>query len=173
MEVFAFMKETNKKSVFIIMIGLILWILYLCDQEMSRYGIYTIISYNTHEILSAVPLLSFIITVVWLISKIAKSVREKNIKTQMFMCILLFILCVTQIIYIQNKYQTVRTTFATSIDRINREKMEIVIDTEEYNLTLYCPMIVLDTFKTDGTEYYITYEWNKKNPSYGKLCIVQ
>lgn len=166
------MNEKNIR-VLVLLTGLIFWILYLCDSEMSRYGIYTIFSYNTHEIMSAIPLLSIIITAVWLVSLVLKMIREKNIKPHMFLGVLLFVLCIGQTMYLFNKYETVTTSFVTNIDRINKDKMEIVIDTDEYHLTLDCPMIVLDVLKTDGTEYGITYEWNRKNPSYGKLCIVQ
>lgn len=167
------MKEKNSKSILIIIAGLALWILYLCDAEMARYGIYTIVSYNTHEVLSAVPLLSIIITAVWLVALIAKSGREKNIKSHMVLSVVLLVLCAAQVMYIQNNYQTVNTSLVTNIDKIDKDKMEIVIKTEEYDLILDCPMIVLDLLKTDGTEYVITYEWNKKSPGYGRLCIVQ
>lgn len=166
------MKGKNK-SVLIIIIGIIFWMAYFYDSDMSRYGIYTIFSYKTHEVLSAIPLLSFIITVVWLISLVIKIIREKSIKSHMLFCILMIVLFISQMMYMLNKNQTVTTSFVTSIDRINKDKMEIVIDTDKYDLTLDCPMLVLDLLKTDGTEYGITYEWNKKNPSYGKLCIVQ
>lgn len=69
------MKEKNK-SLLIILIGIIFWMTYIYDSEMSRYGIYT-----THEVLSAIPLLSTILTMVWLISLVIKSIREKSIKT--------------------------------------------------------------------------------------------
>jgi hypothetical protein len=166
------MKEKSKR-VLIILIGIIFWLAYFYDSDMSRYGIYTIFSYNTHEVLSAIPLLSITITMVWLISLAIKIIREKSIKAHMLLCILLIVLFIGQTIYIINKYQTVTTSFVTNIDRINRDKMEIVIDRDKHDLTLDCPMIVLDLLKTDGTEYGITYEWNKKDPSYGKLCIVQ
>lgn len=166
------MKDKNR-NLFIVSIGIIFWILYLCDSEMSRYGIYTIFSYNTHEVLSIIPFLSITVTVVWLLGLIIKFIRDKSIKPNKFLCILLIILFIGQGMYILDESQIVTTSFVTDIDRINRDKMEIVIYTDEYDLTLDCPMIVLDLLKTDGTEYGITYEWNKKNPKYGKLCIVQ
>lgn len=161
------------KNVLIILIGFILWILYLCDTEMSRYGIYTIFSYNTHEIMSALPLLIILITLVWLITLLSVMVREKNVKTHILLVIVLFVLFIGQSMYIINRYQTMNTTFITSIDRINNDKMEVVINTDGHGLTLECPMIVLGILKTDGTEYIITYEWNRKNPNRGKLCMVQ
>jgi hypothetical protein len=165
------MKEKYCKSILVITSGLILWILYLCDIEMSRYGIYTIFSYNVHELLSLVPLVCIIITTGWLIFIITKTAKNKNIKLDIFLCILLFVLCGSQIIYINNRYQTRSTTFVSSIKSI--EKQEIFIDMEEYDLTLDCPMLVQDLLKTDGTVYSITYEWSKSNPNYGKLCMIQ
>jgi len=140
---------------------------------MSRYGIYTIFSYNIHEIFGIIPLLSIIITAIWLISLISKIIKEKNLKPYVLLTTLLLVLCIGQTMYLSNRSQTVSTSFVTTIDKINRDKMEIIIKTDRYDLTLDCPMIVLDVLKTDGTEYGITYEWNKNNPSYGKLCIVQ
>lgn len=163
----------KKTSVIIIMTGLILWILYLSDAEMSRYGIYTIFSYSTHEIMSVIPFLGIIITVVWLLSLISKMIKEKNIKQHILLITILLVLCISQTIYIYNRSQTVTTSFVTTIDGIDPDHMEIITHNDGNDLRLYCPQIVLDALKTDGTEYGITYEWNKKNPGHGKLCIVQ
>lgn len=167
------MKEKNNKSMLIITLGLILWILYLCDSEMSRYGIYTIFSYNVHELLSAVPFLCCIISIGWLIFLIVNSIRKKDNKSNIFLCILLLILCVTQINYIHNRSQTIYTSCVASIESIDREKLEIIINLGENSMTLDSPMLVQDLLKTDGTEYGITYEWKKSNSNYGKLCMIQ
>lgn len=164
------MKEKNK-SLLIIIIGVIFWILYIGDTEMSKYGIYTVFSYSTHEILSGVPLLSIFITAVWLLSLTVKVIREKNIKSYKFMFVLLIILFISQVGYISDKGQTTTTSIVTNIDKIYGNT--VVIYTDEHELELYCPEIVLGLLKTDGTEYLITYEWNKKNPKYGELNIVQ
>ena len=84
-----------------------------------------------------------------------------------------FVLFIGQTMYLSDRFQTVSTSFVTNIDEINTDKMEIIIKTDRHDVTLDCPMIVLNVLKTDGTEYGITYEWNKRNPSRGKLCIVQ
>jgi hypothetical protein len=167
-----FMNEKNT-SMLIILTGLILWLLYLCDAEMSRYGIYTIFSYNIHEVFAIIPLLSIITTVIWLISLILNMIKEKELKSNLFLATLLFVLFIGQTMYLSDRFQTVSTSFVTNIDEINTDKMEIIIKTDRHDVTLDCPMIVLNVLKTDGTEYGITYEWNKRNPSRGKLCIVQ
>lgn len=164
------MKEKNK-ILFIIITGIIFWILYLGDSEMSRYGIYTIFSYNTHELLSVVPFLSIFITAIWLIFFTIKIIRKRDIKSYNLMFVLLIVLLIFQAMYMSDKGQTITTSFVSNIDKINGNT--IVIDTDEHDLKLYCPQIVLGLLKTDGTEYLITYEWNKQNPENGELAIVQ
>ena len=155
------------------MFGLFFWILYLCDSEMSRYGIYTIFSYNMHEVMALIPILGIIITAIWLLYKIIKIIKEKNIKSHLFLVILLFVLFIVQMKYIHNTSQTVVTSTISSVKRIEIDKMSIVINKNGNDLILECPQVVLEVFKTDGTEYGITYEWNKSNPYHGKICIVQ
>lgn len=157
----------------ILIIGLIFWILFLCDSEMSRYGIYTIFSFNTHEIMALIPFLGIIITAIWFMYKLVKIIKEKNVKSHIFLVILLFVLCAAQTKYIFNTSQTVVTSFITSVERIETDKMSIVVNSNGNELTLECPQVVLEMFKTDGTKYGITYEWNKRNPNHGKLCIAQ
>jgi uncharacterized membrane protein len=156
-----------------LMIGLILWILYLCDSEMSKYGIYTVFSYNIHEMMALIPFLGIIITAIWSLYKLIKIIKEKNIKSHLFLVILLIVLCTAQTKYILNTSQTAVTSIITSVERIMGDKMSIVINSNGNDLILECPQVVLEVFKTDGTEYYITYEWNKRNPNHGKLYIAQ
>jgi hypothetical protein len=165
-------KEKNI-TIFSIIIGCFLWILYICDAEMSRYGIYTIFSYRTHEMMALIPFLGIIITAIWFLYKVIKIIKEKNIKKHLFLSILLFFFCIAQTKYIFDRAETVSTSFVTSIERIESDKMSIIINSNGNELTLECPQIVLEVFKTDGTEYGITYEWNKRNPNHGKLCIAQ
>jgi hypothetical protein len=165
------LKKENYKSLFIIFIGVIFWIIYLGDSELSKYGIYTIINYSTHEVLSLIPLLSIFITSVWLLSLIIKIIKERNIKSHKFIFVLLIILFISQAMYISDKEQTNTTSFVTNIDKIDGNT--IIIDTDEHEIKLYCPELVIGLLETDGTEYGITYEWNKKNPGFGKLTMVQ
>ena len=167
------MIERNNKSTFIIIIGLIFWILYLCDAEMSRYGIYTIFSYSTHELLSAVPILCLIITICWLILILVRKFRKNNFKSDLFLSILLIILSVSQIVYLYNQSQTVLISCGARIERIDTTQLEIVIKTDERSVTLNCPMLAQSLIRADGTEYGITYEQRKSDLYYGKLCMIQ
>ena len=156
-----------------IIIGVLLWMIYLFDAEMSRYGIYTIFNYRTHEMMGIIPFVCIIVTVIWLLTVVIKVIKEKNKRPHLILGIILLVFFGVQTKYIYNAFQTVSTSFVTSIERIESDKMSIVINSNGNELTLECPQIVLEVFKTDGTEYGITYEWNKSNPNYGKLCIAQ
>ena len=45
------------KRAIVVLAGIWLWTFYIFQEELSRYGLYTIISYNIHEIASVIPFL--------------------------------------------------------------------------------------------------------------------
>lgn len=161
------------KNIITILIGLILWTIYLFTTEMGKYGMYTIVSFNVSEILVLVPFVCIIITVCWLIIIFVQCIRKKETKANLMLGILILSLAIAQISYIYNQSQLAYVSSVAKIESINEEKLEIVINTEENRLTLDCPMLVQYLLKTDGTEYYITYEWNNSHPNQGKLCMIQ
>lgn len=168
------MQETKNKSFFIIMLCLILWIIYICEEEMSTYGIYTTFSYDVHEVLSVVPYLCIFVTICLLVVIIAKTIKKTDIKTNLYLGMFVFFMFVAQIFYIKHESETVSTYTFASIQSVNEEKQELTFsNTEGDKMTLYYPMLVQGLIKTDGTEYLIDYEWNKTNPNYGKLCMIQ
>jgi hypothetical protein len=167
------MDDKRKDTVIIFLIALLLWLIYLCDSEMSRYGIYTIFSYNVHEVLGLIPILSIFITISWLLLSIVKSMKEKGKKSNRNLGLILLVLCVIQILFIKNQYQTWNTSCVTSVKSIQESKMEITINQNGTDIALDCPMLVLYMIKADGTEYGITYEWNKSDPEHGKICMIQ
>lgn len=173
METLDIMKENQSKSIITILIGLIFWTIYLFASEMSRYGMYTIVSFNVYELLVLVPFVCIIITLCWLIFIFVQCIRKKEIKSNLLLGILILTLGIAQISYINNQSQLAYVSSVAQIESINEEKLEIVINTEGNRLTLDCPMLVQYLLKTDGTEYYITYEWNKTHPNQGKLCMIQ
>ena len=44
------MEKRSKRAV-VLLCGIGLWIFYLFQQELAEHGLYTIISYNVHELL--------------------------------------------------------------------------------------------------------------------------
>lgn len=167
------MKENHSKSIITILIGLMLWTIYLFDSEMSRYGMYSIVSYNVHELLALIPFVCIIITLCWFVFIFVQRIRKSEVKTNLLLGIIILTLGIAQISYIRNQSQLAYVSSVAKIESINEEKMEIVINTEGNRLTLDCPMLIQYLLKTDGTEYYITYEWNKSLPKQGKLCMIQ
>jgi len=167
------MEDKKKNAIIILLIALLLWSIYLSDYEMSRYGIYTIYSYNVHEILGLLPYLSIFITIIWLLLIIVKSMKEKDKKSKMGLGLFLLALCVIQISFIKIQYQTRSTSCVTSVKSIQESKMEITINQNGTDIVLDCPMLVLYMIKADGTEYGITYDWNKSSPEHGKLSMIQ
>lgn len=167
------MREKNCKTLLIMLIGMLFWIIYLFDSEMSGYGMYSIVSYNQHVLLVIVPFLSVIITIGWMMYILVQLIKKKDVKSNLIIGLLILVLGGAQISYILNQAQLFSVSSVASIESINEQKMEIVIKTEERSLTLDCPMLVQNLVETDGTQYYITYEWNKDNPNYGKLCMIQ
>lgn len=140
---------------------------------MANYGIYTIFSFNTHEVMALIPFLGIIITAICFFYKARKMIKEKNIKSHMFLTILMLVLCIAQMKYILNTSQTVISSSIASVERIELDRMSIVVNLNGSDLILECPQVVLEMFQTDGTEYYITYAWKKNKPNNGKLCIAQ
>jgi hypothetical protein len=126
-----------------------------------------------HEFLALVPFVGVVITLCWLIYIFIKCIRKKEIRSNLLLGILILTLGIAQISYIGNRSQLTYVSSVAKIENINEEKMEIVINTGRNKLTLDCPMLVQYLLKTDGTEYYITYEWNKSHPNQGKLCMIQ
>lgn len=167
------MNHRRKIKIIISLIGILLWTIYLCDGEMSRYGIYTIFSYHMHELMGLIPLLSIILTVGWLIFFIVKCMKQKSMKSHQVVFLTLLAICVIQFLFIKTRYQAVTTSCVTAVKSIQENKMEITINKDSSDITLDCPMLVLYMIKADGTEYGITYEWNKSNPDHGKLCMIQ
>ncbi len=163
----------SKNIVIIFLVALLLWLVYLSDNEMARYGIYTIFSYNVHEFLGLIPFLSIIATIIWMLLTISKSMKEKGEKSNRFLSLILLALCVMQIVFVKDQNQIWNITCVTSVKSIQENKMEITINQNGRDIALECPMLVLKMIKADGTDYLITYEWKKSDPEHGKLCMIQ
>ena len=68
--------EKYLRRLVILLIGLVLWMVYICDKEMARYGLYTILSYNTHETISVILVVLLCGTVGWLISLVICGIKQ-------------------------------------------------------------------------------------------------
>ena len=78
------------KRAIVVLAGIWLWTFYIFQEELSRYGLYTIISYNIHEIASVIPFLCIGIAAVWFVYLLVKVIKKESDRyDQVFLIILL------------------------------------------------------------------------------------
>lgn len=165
------MKKPKHTSFILGLIGLSLWIIYLFEKEMSNYGIYSLVDYNVHEILSLVPLMSILVTMIWLLMLIKESLKHKNNKPY----IALFILSIALFFqgnYLLSQYNQVSRSTVARVINIDSQKEEISISSDLGEAILDCPMTIFTLLEADK-EYLISYLHEKENPNKGKVNLVQ
>ena len=119
------------KRAIVVLAGIWLWTFYIFQEELSRYGLYTIISYNIHEIASVIPFLCIGIAAVILIGLYIK----------------------------ENSKGT--TTVIASVESVDDQNGEIIIiDVAGQKMTLQSPELVNRIIETDGRKYIIQYDDN-------------
>lgn len=119
------------KRAIVVLAGIWLWIFYIFQEELSRHGLYTIISYNIHEIASVIPFLCIGIAAVILIGLYIK----------------------------ENSKGT--TTVIASVESVDDQNGEIIIiDAAGQKITLQSPELVNRIIETDGQKYIIQYDDN-------------
>lgn len=65
------------KRIIGIFIGLLLWGFFFIQNEFAFYGIYSLISYNVHELSSLIPMVCILATAIWMIVIIKKMFQKK------------------------------------------------------------------------------------------------
>ena len=168
------MRMKNKKylSVIIGLIGICLWIIYIFEKEMSNYGIYTLVNYSVHEILSIVPFLCILATIALLFIWIKDSIKHKNFKSHIAILLLLSVSLLFQGNYVISQSNTASTSTVAKVVNIDSQKKEIVISNELGEVVLDCPMTIFMLLEVDK-EYLISYLHEKEGPSKGKVNLVQ
>lgn len=169
------MRQNEKKAIrfLILMAVVLLWGLYLCDAEMSGYGMYHIFSYSVHEAMTLFPYLCLAATIGWLLYELIKGYRSREWKPRAFFCTLLLLLCLLQGSYLYARSKTISTTVVTQIEQIDREQGKIVIRAWDNSVELDCPMLVTGILEAGQKQYVITYEWKESRPDTGTLYMVQ
>lgn len=155
-----YMEKRSKRAV-VLLCGIGLWIFYLFQQELAEHGLYTIISYNVHELASAIPLLCMGTAVIWCGYLLVKAAKKKcDGQDKIFVGILLVIIFLLGH-YVYQEASGVSVTVAATVESVDMQKGEIVIkDPEGKAVTLESPELVNGMIETDGQEYLITYEQN-------------
>lgn len=167
------MCNKNRTLMISTLIGVTLWIVYIFENEMATYGIYTLVDYGTHEILSMVPFVCMITTSVFLLILVRDMVRNKQIKSNMVISILLSVVLFLQVQFLVEKLNTVSVITVAQVVSIDSQRKEITIANDDLgNVVLTCPMIIFELLEVDK-EYLITYEKNNQSSSQGNVNLIQ
>ncbi len=153
---------------------LFLWTVYLCDQEMARYGIYTLFPYALHEIFSVIPLLLTAATAVWLLITLVSSIRRKAFAQNILLLALLAGCLFAQSYMLAARSHKVSVTGIATMRSIHPQALEAVaVKQDGSTITLEIPALLSEMLRTDGSEYLIRYEYDSRSPSRGVLCMAQ
>lgn len=167
----------QSKRIIILLFGLLLWIFFIFQEEMANYGLYTLVNYSTHEIAVFIPYLGIILTTAWAIYLLICIVKKRSDKSDKVFVAVLSALVILQGAYLHNVSNTQTTSVLVTVESIDEQQGEIVaVGVGQHDavgkIVLKTPMLASHMMKTDGQEYYITYEHYKNNPTKGTLHMV-
>lgn len=165
----------NKKvvsSLPLLLVGVCLWIMFIFEREMANYGIYSLVNYSTHEIMSIIPFICILVTVIWLVVLVVKSRKNKTFKENIIVISLLLVVSFLQIGYVFSQTNQITISTVAYVESIDPTKNEIVINKSGKQIFLECPMTIFELLETDK-EYLITYQSKKDNSNEGKVNLVQ
>lgn len=167
------MDNTKAKRIIILLIGTCLWTFYILQNELANYGIYSVVSYQIHEIASVIPMLCFCVSIIWFIKLLYTSIKKKS-KDVLFAIVLLCILLL-QGSYLNSMSKEWSTTCVVKIVSIDEAQNRLVVEQVESGkvIELESLMLVNNMVEPEGQTYLVTYSWNEKNPDKGKLRMIQ
>lgn len=150
-----------------------LWLCYLCDGVMSRYGIYELFSYQTHELLGLVPFLGLGVTLIWAVVLLVQGFRQKAWRACGPLLAVLLLVSALQAVQLHRELQTVSVTGHITVESMDSRTLTLQARTESgTRLTLDYPMLVGELLKTDGTSYYVSYDLERAYAGRGALTMV-
>ena len=157
----------------LLLVGVLLWTLYLCQLEMARYSIYTLFSYSVHQVLSVVPFLGFAGTVVWLAAVLIRGRKAYDWKIRLPFAALLAVLLIVQTVFLVGQTQVRTITLAATVVSSNPLMDTLVIAGGDGQITLDCPALVQNMVELGGQTYMVTYEYRNGKPNEGTLCMIE
>lgn len=157
----------------LLLVGILLWTLYLCQLEMSRYGIYTLFSYSVHQVLSVVPFLGLAGTVFWLAAVLIRGRKAYDWKIRLPFAALLAVLLICQTVFLVGQTQLRTISIVTTVVSSNPLTEKVVIESGGGQVTLDCPALVQNMVELGDQQYMVTYEYRNGKPNEGTLCMIQ
>lgn len=166
------MNRRLSSSLIILLVVVCLWILFIFEGEMENYGIYTLVNYSTHEILLIIPLSCILVTTIWFLIVIVKSIKTKSFKENAIVVSMLVVALFFQVSYIFSQSNQIHIDTVAYVENIDSTKEEIVINKSGERVVLKCPMTIFELLKINE-EYLISYQCKEDNPDVGKINLVQ
>lgn len=165
------------KRIIILLIGLCLWIFFIFQEEMAKYGLYTLIDYSIHEMSVFIPYLGIGLAAVWVIYLLTGIVKKRADRSDKIFAAVLSALVILQGSYLRHRSDIQTTSVLVTVESIDKQQGEIVaVGVDQYavvgEIVLKTPMLATHMMGTDGQEYYITYGHYKNNPTEGTLYMV-
>lgn len=161
-------------QIILLLLGVCLWIIYIFQEEMARYGrLYIDISYPIPE--GCIPLLCMTATIIWLCYLLKRLVRQKGVLPDVLFAVVLIGALFWQGDYLEQQTHTNSTTLLIAeVVSVSEQERDIVVRAiDGTEITLDCPQLVKRMLAKGGQKYSITYEWQDGNPYEGVLCAIQ
>lgn len=170
------MNKTAKRIIGILVI-LLLWVFFICQEEMAFYGIYSLISYSVHEISTFIPYLCISAIFVWLIVTIIRMIKKQSDNKDKIFVVVLIAFLVMHIGFFYNQFQTATITTVVTVESVDLQKGTITVSNEteygNYTIELDAPELVVNMVETNDRKYIVTYQHKYENINEGKLSTIK
>lgn len=148
------------------------WLVYLWAKSLADHGIYRYFSWSVWEVFSGGTLVVPLLTALWLIIVVIRSVRNKTWKKNAVMAMILILLAGGQIGYLHDRAQIVSVSSWTAVKRIPDEYHIVITSGEDTEVVLETTPTITRLVRTDGTVYGFEYEQRRDAPDQGVLLGV-
>lgn len=169
-----FMRKKAER-IWIIVIGALVWLIYLYEEEMAHYGMYPLLSYRDHELMALIPFVGILFIFLWIVNLLIRWKKKQADKADKSFLVILCLILVLQYGYLHYQFQMASTSTIVMVEEIDiREKTIIVqIPGDKQVIKLHSPNVVNKILQTDGQQYFVTYTHHKKDRYTGKLAMIQ
>ena len=164
-----------KDRITILVIGALVWLIYMYEEEMARYAMYPLLSYRDHEIMALVPMLGILITVVWIVRLVIRLIKKQSDKSDVPFLAVLCLVLVLQCGYLHEQYQLVYTSTIVTIEKVDtfNEIITVRILGDDQVIELKSPDVINYLLETNGQQYGLSYTHHKNDNYHGTVDIIQ
>lgn len=151
--------EKQSKRIIVLLSGICLWGFFIFQEELSRYGLYTLISYDVHEIASIIPAVCIGTAIIWCGYLMVKVIKRQGCRDDLIFMMILLVIIFLLGHFIYRTSHSGSVSVISEVESIDRVNGEIVIKNIEGQLmTLQSPELINGLLETDGQKYLITYD---------------